>query len=292
MNPVEVQTVQVEAPKTRAIDKYKGKFILKPCQSTWLELIDPKHDGASLFSEAKIFLSPEIDKDTGLVKTGLTDQEARELEEEMGLAPKTLVPYNKAYWGNFKLYPQVSKKGFLLDLDNSALAKLQYCFAKANSRVAIGHAGAQLNQQADIVLVNTEQETKVKSEEINVKKKAFSVLSKMTLSEQVDFLKVFKEGKFRVSKSSTEDFINTTIGKIVDETPQDFLDTVSNPYIKTFIFLADCVQNGFVKKVGPKYQVVGGDQLGESTLNAVENLNSPEYNELKLSLAAKLASVK
>ena len=284
-------TSTIETTK-RAIDKYTGTFLLKPCKSTWLAQIDPKHSGAYLFENTEDWAAPERHPETGLVKTGLTDQEARELEEEMGLAKMTLSPYNKDFWGNFKNYPKVKSTGVILNLDASAMDKLRYCYLMVNSRVAKGYADAPENPRADLVLTSTEKEAKVESSKMKVKVEAIKKLSEMTMQDQIDFLKVYQEGKFKVSKSATADFVFGTIGKIADENPQEFIDTVDNPWFKTMSFLQDCVLAGLIRKTGAIYSVVGGDKIGSSFLDTVEKLNTPEYNEVKISLKAKLANIK
>ncbi len=144
----------------------------------------------------------------------------------------------------------------------------------------------------DLVLTSVEKEAKANSSKIQIKLKAFDKFNKMSEQDQVDFLKVFEAGKYRVNKSSSKDFILSTIGKVVDEHPQEFLDTISNPWFKTMSFLQDCVQAGLVRKSGTIYSLTGGEKIGNSFLDAVEKLNSPEYNEIKVGLKAKIESIK
>lgn len=286
------QTKALSPTPVRAVDKYKGKYILKPCKQTWISQIDPQHDGAYLFSETKIYVAPELDKNTNLVKTGLTEDEARELELEMGLQKMSLSPYNKAFWSDFKLYPKVPQSGVVLDLDNSALDKLRYLYCRVSSKVANSHADALENPMAELVMTSTEKEAKAESSRVKVKTEAYKHFANMTISEQIDFLKVFEEGKFKVGKSSSPDFINSVLGKIVDSSPEKFLDTLNNPYYKTISFLQDCIQAGLIRKSGTVYSLAGGDKIGDSFLNTIENLHSSEYNEVKVSLKHKLETLK
>ncbi len=292
MEKVKSENTVENTTTKRAIDKYTGTYLLKPCKATWLSQIDPQHSGAYLFENTEDWAAPERHPETGIVKTGLTDQEARELEEEMGLAKMTLSPYNAVFWGNFKNYPKVKSSGITLNLDASAMDKLRYCYLMVNSRVAKGYADALENPRASLVLTSSEKEAKVESSKIKVKMEAVKKLSEMTIQDQIDFLKVYQEGRYKVSKSATADFVLGTIGKIADEHPQEFIDTVDNPWFKTMSFLQDCVIQGLIRKTGAIYSVVGGDKIGNSFLDTVEKLNSPEYNETKISLKAKLETVK
>ncbi len=284
------ETVKVQRPVS-ALSKYSGKYILKPCKNTWLSSLDKSHDGAVLFSEAKLYLAPERHKNTGLINTGLTTEEARELELEMNLKPMELSPYSN-FWSNFKIYPQVPKEGLILDLDRSALDKLRFIYCKVHSKVAQSYSDVLENPQAEAVLTSAEKEAVSTSVKIRIKLDAVRRFGEMSITDQINFLKVFEEGKFQVSKSSTPDFIMGVLGKIVDEKPQDFLDTANNPDFKTMAFLQDCVLAGIIKKSGPKYYVTGGELIGNTFLDTIANLQSPDYNEVKISLKAKLDSIK
>lgn len=287
----EVKVQETLKKELRAIDKYKGKFIIKICKSTWLEQIDPKHDGTHLFSEAKHFVPPDRHKDTGLIVTGLTEQEQKDLEIEMGFKPMDLSPYSPT-WGNYKLYPQIPQSGLELDLERSALDKLRYLYLRVKSNVALSNTEALENPLAEYIMTSAEKEAKSESKKIKIKLDAMKRLSEMTFNEQMDFLKVYKEGKFKVTKSSTPDFILSIIGRVADEDPVGFLETADNPDFKTLVFVQDAILGGHIRKSGPKYFIPGGDLIGNTLLDVVYNLQKPEYNEVKISIKAKMDAVK
>ncbi len=217
---------------------------------------------------------------------------ARELEMEMNLKPMELSPYNKEWWANnFKLYGKIPREGLVLDLDRSAIDKLLYCYFKASTNVALSENDA-INSPYGIEYVMTSQEVEAKhnNKKIELKTKAFKKFGEMSLSEQMDFLKVYEEGKYRLTKSASPEFINSTVGRIVDEHPDDFLELVGNADFKTMIFLQDCVAIGAVRKSGAMYYALGGDKIGSSFLDAIQNLQKPEYDEVKISLLAKIKS--
>lgn len=281
----EVQKVQAEPDE---YSKLTGTYIIRPVKSTWLRNLDSKHDGAIMFSKAENWLSPERDKLTGLIRTGLSDTLARRLEKEMGLKEMELSPYSK-WWGvNFGLYPRIPREGLELNVDSSAINKLIYCYIKACSKVAHSEADARDNPRYDYVITSKEVEATYNSKKIEIKGKAFKRFMEMSITEQMDFLKVYEEGKFRATKSASPDYITSTLGKIVDEHPESFLELVDNPDFKTMVFVQDCLAIGALKRTGPKYYVNGGDMIGHSFLETINNLQNPEYNEMKLSLKTKL----
>lgn len=270
--------------------KLTGKYIIKPTEFTWLRAQDPKHDGALIFSKAEHWLSPERDA-LGIIVTGMTKDQQRELELEMNLKVDELSPYSK-WWGtNFKIYPRIPREGLELDLDRSAIDKLRYLYMMASSKVAKSETDAANNSMYKYVLTSKEIEARVSNKKFEVKTKAFRRFSEMSLSEQMDFLKVYETGKYRLTKSASPEFINSTVGRIVDEDPEQFLSICANPDFKNMVFLQDCLTIGAVRKSGSTYYVTGGDKIGGSFLDTISNLEKPEYNEVKVGLLAKINAV-
>jgi hypothetical protein len=275
-------------PDVRAIDSIKGKFILKPTRKTWLANLDPQHDGAVMFSRTFASISPERDAGTGLVKTGLTDQMARELEITMNLGQGTLSQYNNTYWGSHKINVSVPSEGAVIDCDRSALDKLRYCYLKVSSKVATSMVEALENPLYEFVLTSEEAENKNDSEKFMVKKNAYKKLETMNIETQMDFLSVYKQNKYKVTKTSTVDFVTAAIGKVVEEDPKGFLELVEDPNFKDYVFLKKCMSAGLLRQNGTSYVTLGGDVLGNNLEQAVYNLRQPEYNTVKISLLAKL----
>ena len=60
---------------------------------------------------------------------------------------------------------------------------------------------------------------------------------------------------------------------------------------KTHIFLSKCVNAQLVYKQGSKYVLAnGGDLLGNTLTETLDNLQSDDYNNVKVSLLSKLES--
>lgn len=287
----EVRTQLKETAPQRAIDKYKGRYTIKPSKTTWLEQIDKSHDGVTMFEGTFHSLCADRHKQTGLYMTGLTEQEARELEVEMGLKTMDLSPYSP-YWGNFRINMSISREGLELNLERSALDKLRFCFAKASSKVALSASDALENPYVEYIMTSSEIEAKADNKKFKVKFDAVKKLGEMSIEDQMNFLKVFEAGRYKVGKSSTPDFIESTISKIVDEKPQAFIELTGNPDFKTMVFVQECILAGIVKKTGTKHYITGGDLIGNSFTDAVQNLQLPEYNEAMIGLKAKLQVTK
>jgi len=293
-NKVEGTTGDYTSTKTASnpLDVFKGKFLLKPCKKTWVEQIGGKEgDGLFLFKNAVSTICPERDKDTGIIRTGLTDDQARALEAEMGLKVMELSPYSQ-FWSNFKIYTAIKQEGIILDLNRSALDKIKYAYLKIHSKVALSSADALENPRAEYVLTSTEKEAKIESKKIKSKVDAMKALGEMTFNEQSDFLKVFEEGKYKLGKSATADAILAKAGEIADKFPDKFLEIIQAPDYKASLFLQECMSIGAIRKSGGAYYISGGEVLGKSYQDALNNLQKPDFNEVKISLKAKIDASK
>jgi hypothetical protein len=289
----------MESVMEKAIDKITGIYVVRPVRSTYLREYQKDHNGAIMFDRAIYSYAAERDPKTGLIVTGLTKQEAEELEIEMNLKPGSLSPYNMKEpvkgtgdfsWATF--FIKIPKEGLVINADSSAKEKLYLKVLQAGSRVAKSTLDMAVNSvKYDLLLVSTEGEAKIAKDKTSLKKKAFGELSKMSINDMMDFLSVFNEGRARVTKDSTPDFIEAEIGKIVDTQPAEFLETLESEYYKTYIFLFKCVAAQLIYKQGPKFVLAaGGDLVGNSVLEAVKNLNSDDYQAIKIGLLAKLES--
>lgn len=284
----EKSTMTKEVAPVSEMSKITGKYTLKTTKTTWLANRDEKHDGAIMFSKTFAMICPEIDRSTRLIKTGLSPNLERELEEAMSLTKGSLSPYNKNFWAQHNLYVVVPAEGLEIDCDRSAIEKLKYCYLKASSRVATSSIEALENPLCEYVLLSAETEAKQETSKFQQKRKAYKVLEDMSLENQIDFLNVYKQGKYKVSKGSTADFISAAMAKVVEEAPEEFVQIYENPSFKDFVFLRKCISAGLLRLKGTTYITLGGDTLGNSFEEAVYNLQKPEYNATKISLLAKL----
>lgn len=280
-------TEQTVTKTSNPLARFKGRFTIKPYKKTWIDSMTKAGDNTGLFDGAITMLPPEIDPFTNIVRTGLSDEEARALETEMGLKVMDLSPYSK-FWSNFKMYATVKKDGAILDLDRSAIDKIRYAYLIIQKKVSLSTVDALENGFVEYVILNADKESEIGSKKIKIKLDAMKVLSEMTLTEQSDFLKVYEEGKYKLGKNATPDAILTKAGEIVDQYPAKFLELVKAPNYKAALFLQECMSIGAIRKSGGAYYIAGGEVLGKSYEDALNNLQKPEFQEVKISLKAKI----
>jgi hypothetical protein len=190
---------------------------------------------------------------------------------------------------SFSLEP---KEGLTLDCDNNVKHKLWFKVLSASKRVAKGKEDLAVNSIADVLLSSVEQEAKFDSEKINTKTKAYVKFSSMSLQDKINYLKVFNEGASKVDTTTKPDLIEQTLGNIVENDPQVFLDTFDNPYFKDYVLLEDLLSKNIITRKGGKFFINGGVEIGISKMQVITNLRSDDFQETKIGLIAKLNATK
>jgi len=278
------------------LDNITGKYTIKlnPLKQTWLAETNSSHDGAQLFSKAFHSFSPGMFT-TGLLNTGLTPELEKAFEKEMHLQPGTLSKYNKDYWSTYSI--KIPKDGRKLDCDSNMTDKLAYLVLKAESQTAMGKVAMsmielQTNAFTEYIVMSDEVEARNTKTTLNVKSKAFKFYNTMTIEDQKDFLRVYKEGaRYKIGDNSKNELIESKVLEIVDNEPQEFLDLVQNTNYKDMLFLSKCFLNRLVNRSGSKYVTPEGEVIGNSYLDAIQNLQDPNFNAVKISLTTKLQAL-
>jgi len=262
----------------------KSKVTLKPIKKHgWLP---DDHDGSIRYSKCFERLTVQSQRGTGVLNTGLTEEDERRLESKMNMSSGTLSRYNTDYWNKF--YIDVPKEGKQLDLKNPK-DELIYFILSAHQRVANSEMERFDSPFAEYVMTSVEQEAKVENKKSKLKRKAYKVFSAMNTTEMKDVLKVI--GK-RAGDDSSVDFVESQLDKIVTDNPQEFLNTVEDPTFKMRAFIDDCLSSRVLVKSGTKYQLPGGDTVGFTLEQTIEYLQNPDNQEVYLDLKGKMSIAK
>ena len=263
------------------INTTPDKVTLKPIKKNgWLP---DDHDGSIRYSRCFERLTVQSQRGTGILNTGLTEEDERRLENKMNMSSGTLSRYNLDYWTMFRV--DVPKDGLMLDL---ALPEdeLKYLVLKAHQRVANSEMERFDSPFAEYIMTSEEQEAKVVNKKSKLKRKAYKVFSAMSTTEMKDVLKVM--GK-RAGDDSSVDFVESQLDKIVTDNPQAFITTVEDPTFKMRAFIDDCISLRVLVKSGTKYQLPGGDTVGYTLEQTIEYLQNPENQEVYLDLKGKMS---
>jgi hypothetical protein len=294
MKSVEEKVEKTEQKvKENILSNIKGKWSVKPCRKTWLHAINPNHDGADIFSGAQIWIGAARSvTNPDVVITGLSEEERVAFEEAMFLQPGSLSPYNLKYWANKNSYIKVPKQGIELDCDNNVKHKLWYKILLASKHVAKGKEDLALNSSAEVLLTSKDQEAKIDSEKINTKTKAYIKFGGMSLSDKVNYLKVFDEGAFKVDSTTKPDLVDQTIGNIIERDSSMFLDAFDNPFYKDYVLLEDLLSKNIITRKGGKFFITGGVELGVTKAQVINVMRSDDFQDTKIGLIAKLEGTK
>ena len=257
------------------------KVTVKPIKKHgWLP---DDHDGSLRYSRCFERLTVQATKGSGVLNTGLTEEDERRLENKMNMSPGTLSRYNVDYWTMFRV--DVPSDGIQLNLANPE-DELKYLVLKAHQRVANSEMERFDTPFAEYVMTSKEQEARVENKKSKLKRKAYKVFSNMNTTEMRDVLKVI--GK-RAGDDASVDFVESQLDKVVTDDPQGFLTTVEDPTFKMRAFIDDCLASRVLVKNGTKYQLPGGDTVGYTLEQTIEYLQNPDNQEVYLDLKGKLS---
>lgn len=291
--PSTIQAKEAKEPVSE-LSKITGKFLIKNNRKTWLSSMSGNPDGRSLHVGTFTMFTPELDSiNKGAVRTGIyNDTLRKELEEALMVPAGTLKDFNREWWS--KYFIKIPSNGYIIDCDANITNKLNYLILRASSKFySDGINGAKNKSTAHWIITSTEAEKSKESRELEVLTQAYAKLSEMSPEERLNFLKVYEEGKYKVSNSSKPDFINAAIKLVIEESPAKFIQTFSNPYYNESVFLQDALAAKAVYKQGPRYIVTSsGEILGKSYMDTLNNLQSAEWQSVKISLLDKIQATR
>jgi hypothetical protein len=277
----EVYTTDAEVMEESVSNVNTGKVTVKPIKKHgWLP---EDHDGSIRYSRCFERLTVQAQRGTGILNTGLTEEDERRLEGKMNMSPGTLSRYNKDYWNKF--YIDIPKEGKKLDLANPD-DELTYLVLFAHQRVANSELERFDTPFAEYVMTSVEQEAKLENKKSKLKRKAYKRFSNMSTTEMSNVLKVM--GK-RAGEDASVDFIESQLDKIVTEDPQKFLQTVDDPTFEMRAFIDDCLKERILVKSGTKYTLPGGDVVGFNLEQTIDYLKNPDNQEVYIDLKGKLS---
>lgn len=236
----------------------------------------------------------------GSLKSVLTDAEKDYLEAAMGLEPNALSLYlkNDNYWTNYRI--RLGKADSYLDLSVPE-DYIKYKVLLANDSIVAPNL-TELNERPkatyEFVLISEEEEVNTLTQNMSTSMEASLKLG--TILENKEVLKYVieaMEGK-PISPDSKLEYLKAQAFKVMESDPKRFLSILKDPILESKVFIKNCVSKGLIRKRDDFYYLAGTNaplcQANEDpTLNvAAKFINKPVNQELKLTLEAKLKSLK
>ena len=206
--------------------------------------------------------------------TGLTEEDARRLEKEMGYEEGHLAP-TSTFWKTYSI--RIGAKDVYLHTEKPE-DELAYLFLKNHKRVALGLSN--IKPQNDYVLVNSEAEAEAKNKINRVKREAITEFNKMSLEEMRKCLRIYGNRADNISN----ELVENKLFELIEKDPNKFfLIWVNNKNKETQYILDTAIGKNIIRKSKNIYYY-GTDVIGRSNDDAISFLNNKANQEIKLAI--------
>jgi hypothetical protein len=274
------KTVKETIANNDTTSPVRSKVTVRPIKTNgWLPT---DHDGFMRYSKCFERLAVQTDRGTGLLNTGLTEDDERRLEKKLHLKEGTLSKYNKDYWATF--YMDIPKDGKTLDLTLPS-HELIYLALRAHQRVSNSEIERFDTPFAEYIMSDKNEEAKVRNQKSKVKRKAYNLFAGLSTSDMFNVLKVYGQ---KVDSSATPSFMEAEVDKLVETDPQRFIDIVKDTDFNIKVFVEDCIRARVLTKAGSRYSLVGGDVIGYSLGETLAYLGDPKNQDVYMNLKSRL----
>lgn len=212
--------------------------------------------------------------------TGLTKEEATELEKELGLTEGMLNP-DSTYWDTFAI--KVGKKDLIINTDRPE-GKLQYLFLKNHKRVADGYS--KVRPSTDYVLINKEAEAEVANKANKIKRDAYRAMDKMSLEEMRKCLRLFGIK----ADSLSNEMVEAKLSEKIEKDPAQFIRLwVENPNKEINFIIEEALAKNILRKNRATYYF-GTDVIGNGIEDVIAFLKDKKNQDIYLAIVAEIES--
>lgn len=209
--------------------------------------------------------------------TGLEREDAEKLGKELGF---DLRPESE-FWDNFYIKLTSERDELVIDTSET-YGLLQYKFLKNHKRVA--QSVKDITPGKDYVLIHEELEAKESNTKARVKRKAFSEFDNMTPDQMRKALRMYGIN----ASNSDNEVVESSLFALVEDNPQKFLTVwVDNINRDTQYLIEEALSKNVLRKNKTTYYY-GTDIIGHVIEEAIEYLNNPKNNDVKLAILAQL----
>ena len=234
----------------------------------------------------------------GTYRNVLTDNEKAYLEELLGLEVNALSVYNKKdnYWENYLI--RLTKQDTILDLSNPE-DYIKYKVLLANKdTVAPSMKVLKEARKAtyEYVIMEPNEEFSDSRNRVNNTMKCYEEFG--AIKDKFDILKCIIEtldGR-PINANTKIEFLQAKATDLISANPKAFLETITDPLLNTKVIIKKGVEKGIISKRGEYYYfredgspLCGNGEDPTFTI-AARYLSSPENQEIKFSIEAKLNS--
>lgn len=248
-------------------------------------LFDPNDPSYKSFALADSSLSAH--RKGNVMQTGLSEDDRKYFEYRLGLPKGTLLPTNFNFWGKQRI--TFKKKGKILNIDSNDEDLLNYKWLIVHKLVATSRAELKSDPSKVFLITSDEIDSKENNSKFDKISEAVLASSKMTLDAKINFLNIFKSGKFKVNRNATSEYINSIISKIVLQETEEFLLLTKDKDYEYRVLLLKLIEEEVIVKRSNSYFLKGEDDaFANSTAEVIAFLSNPKNNAIIVSLKAKI----
>lgn len=245
------------------------EYIIKP-------VVKAKFSGISSLPKTRtVFTGAQLDKNGGY-KTGLTVEEERTFEEELGLPKNTLNRKNADFWGQLEFRLNNDKPTTFLIA--SPMDEVKWRALIERNQIAKTELDISKNPLTSFYIEDKEAKAKVIEKQADLKLEALDIFSDMSSDERRGILKLYG---LRGLEDISDRQIKAALFEKIEFDINKFLTLVKDKNLKTRIMIEDLLEKGMLTKKG-QYYVYEGESLGSSLDAVVEFFNDPKNQSIKI----------
>lgn len=239
----------------------------------------------AIFDNLKFTLCLPVDKNTGRIKSpveGWSKEDIAEFEEECGFTPGYLK--SEDFLTGYKIVIPQKGKWLMLDEPRHKLEHMVLCMLPnvAKNSTEVPRISVSSNE-AIFVMTNSQDEARLKNSKTQTKIKAFKKFNEMGPDEMKDVLIFLGKNAYTMSAEVVE----TMVGEEIELNPARFIQMVESDNFQDAVFVNKCIFHGVLGHKG-KGISHGGEIIATNLEGAINFLNEPKHQTLKLAILSEL----
>jgi len=273
-----------------------GKVKIVPIKrsSDWLP---PDSDSAFLNTGATVSYVVPLHARTGSIVDpleDLTDEQKDKVARELGLESREeLNPRRKPsenFWLNRNVV--IDKNGLFLDLTDVG-DFIKFKILQSNKEyIAPSWSDRYERGEYKFAIVFEEEQYKLKLNEIDSKREAYMQFGKIDGSSKkmADFLWIYylvEPKSKRLPNNPSMEYMKSTIGTIIEESPGKFLSILTDPHFETKVIIQKAMNHGLIHRDGMSFRIFNENMQLNSLDELVNFLEDERNNTIRLSLIGK-----
>lgn len=217
---------------------------------------------------------------TGNRYTGLSADEARRMEKELGYEEGHLSPMS-SFWDTYAV--KIGKNDLILYTERPE-DELKYLFLKGHKRVANGLAN--ITPSTDYVMINKDAEAEESNRLNKIKREAYKAMDKMSVEDMRKCLRLYGIKSDNISNELAE----AKIAEQIEKDAKKFISKwVENPNREIMFVIETAIAKNIIRKNRAQY-FFGTDLIGNGLEDVIAYLKDKKNNDIYMSILQETKS--